>query len=512
MRLQEARHPPWRQSQARTTDMPAPGPQASGKIADGRLRAIPYTKILLILFLLTLPVVNPTVHGDGVGYYAFARTLLIQHDLRFEEDWRRARQFSSGDEESAEAGLSSEHYTATGYIDNHFTVGPAMLWSPFLVAAHALVLLWNATGGHVAANGFSTPYLAAMAIGTAVYGFLGLWLSFSLARKFARARWALLATLGIWTASSLPVYMYFNPSWSHAHSAFAVALFFWYWERTRGGRTAAQWAILGAIAGLMIDVYLPNGVFLMVPAIEALLLHRTSWREDNGSAQKRLLLGELGFGAAAWMALLPTLITRKIVFGGFLRVGAYSESDWRWSAPHWREVLFSTDHGAFSWTPILALAVAGLLLGTRTTRQVAGYLAAGAAAFYYLIACYPYWDGVASFGNRFLISLTPIYVFGLALLLQRCGGYVRDGGRAFVAAAGVVALLATWNAGFILQWGEHLVPVRGEISFRDMIHNQFLVVPKEIAGHAGSYLFRRREEMHRIEQRDLEEKRKQGLP
>ena len=29
-----------------------------------------YTRILLILFLWTLPLVNPIVHGDGVGYYA----------------------------------------------------------------------------------------------------------------------------------------------------------------------------------------------------------------------------------------------------------------------------------------------------------------------------------------------------------------------------------------------------------------------------------------------------------
>ena len=35
----------------------------------------------------------------------------------------------------------------------------------------------------------------------------------------------------------LPVYMYFNPSWSHAHSAFIVALFVWYWDRTRTTRT-----------------------------------------------------------------------------------------------------------------------------------------------------------------------------------------------------------------------------------------------------------------------------------
>ena len=49
-----------------------------------------YTRILLLLFLCTFPLVNPIVHGDGVGYYAYIRAPLIQHNLRFEEDWRDA--------------------------------------------------------------------------------------------------------------------------------------------------------------------------------------------------------------------------------------------------------------------------------------------------------------------------------------------------------------------------------------------------------------------------------------
>src|SRR5215469_12636784 len=35
-----------------------------------------YTRILWILFLCTLPLVNPIVHGDGVGYYAYVRAPL----------------------------------------------------------------------------------------------------------------------------------------------------------------------------------------------------------------------------------------------------------------------------------------------------------------------------------------------------------------------------------------------------------------------------------------------------
>ena len=56
-----------------------------------------YDKILAFLFVLSLPLVNPWVRGDGVGYYAFGRALLIQHDLNFQQDWLRANSsFRSG--------------------------------------------------------------------------------------------------------------------------------------------------------------------------------------------------------------------------------------------------------------------------------------------------------------------------------------------------------------------------------------------------------------------------------
>src|SRR5207253_4454468 len=133
---------------------------------------------------------------------------------------------------------------------------------PFLLVTHLIVLSVNHLGVHISANGYSRPYLVAMAVATASYGFAGLYLAFGLARRYVEERWAFLATLGVWFASSLPVYMYFNPSWAHAHCVFAVGLYLWYWHRTREDRTLRQWLILGLISGLMLDVYYPNAALL----------------------------------------------------------------------------------------------------------------------------------------------------------------------------------------------------------------------------------------------------------
>jgi len=484
----------------------------SANVSAGGRSSARSGRILLVLFLLSLPLVNPIVHGDGVGYYAYARAPLIQHNLRFEEDWRHANLYFSQARTLPNGQLNPSEYTETGYVSNLFTIGPAMLWTPFLLVAHAFVLCADALGAHIPANGFSTPYLLAMALGTAIYGFLGLLFSYFLARKYAGERWAFLSTLAIWGASSLPVYMYFNPAWSHAHSVFAVALFLWYWDRTRDRRTFLQWILLGLLAGLMVDVYFPNGVFLVLPLIESILAYWNSWKEKNLRAAGALFAANISFTVAVVLAFLPTLVTRSIIFGGFFRFGSYTAAPWDWSAPYWSVVLFSSEHGLLSWTPILALAILGLFFAPRHARSVTRYLAVAAASYYYVISSYPSWNGMASFGNRFFISLTPIFIFGLALLLQRFAQLFRSPRRAFAAAAALLFLLVAWNAGLIFQWGSHLIPARGPVSFSEVIHNQFFVVPRQLSADLQRYLFKRKALMRQIEDRDIQQLEKNSSP
>ena len=471
-----------------------------------RLRIIGHPRRqLLLLFLLSLPLINPYVHGDGVGYYAYARAPLIQHNLRFEDDWRRANEYFAKARTQSDGRLDQHEYSSTGYVTNIFTVGPAILWSPLLLLAHGTVLAIDHFGGAVPADGFSLPYRMAMAIGTAVYGFLGLFFAFLLASKYVGERWAFLATLGIWFATSLPVYMYFNPSWSHAHSAFVVALFLWYWDRTRPDRSLSQWLLLGLIAGLMLDTYFPNGVFLLIPLIES----ARSYFRSFGSGNIGTLCDQFGknvlFLVALIAAVSPTLITRAIVFGSPFRFGAYGALPWNWSAPFWRLVLFSSDHGLLTWTPLVGFALIGLLLADRGTKETAWYCGIGALAYYYVIASYPYWDGFSSFGNRFFISLTPVFVLGLAILLRRAAERISVPAVSVVCLSSVLAAFMLWNAGFIFQWGTHLIPVRGPISWSEMAHNQVSVVPRQAAEKAQAYLFRRSSEMKDIEQRDIEQ-------
>ncbi len=464
-----------------------------------------YEKALILLFLATLPLVNPWVRGDGVGYYAFARAILIEHRLDFRKDWMNANtSFRMGriSESRDTEIINQDQFTPTGHLDNHFSIGPAILWAPFLIVAHGVVKVADAFGAGITADGFSRPYLIAMALGTALYGFGALWISFRVVRRYLPESCAFIGTLGIWFASSLPVYMYFNLSWSHAHSAFIVALFLWYWLSTLGRRTLGQWILLGAIAGLMMDVYYINAVLLLLPLAESLGAYYSATRSDGKAMFTRTLAGNLLFGLALFIAFLPTLVTKKVIYGSYLNFG-YQEH-WYWRSPAFFKVAFSSDHGFLAWTPVLILAIAGLVLFGRRERKLGLALLGVFLLYVYAIGCYQDWDGISSFGNRFFVSLTPVFVIGLAAFFDWLATVLQP--RRAVWTAGIAtAVLVIVNFGLMFQWGMHLIPPRGPVSWRTAAYNQVAVVPGMATGMVRSYFTRRSGLMSRIEQQDVHE-------
>ena len=76
-------------------------------------------------------------------------------------------------------------------------------------------------------DGFSKPYIAAIAYGSAVYGFLALVLAILCARRLGFN--GFVPALAVWLGTPLLFYMYVAPPFSHACSAFAVALFTYVW-------------------------------------------------------------------------------------------------------------------------------------------------------------------------------------------------------------------------------------------------------------------------------------------
>ena len=452
------------------------------------------------LFLLTLPLVNPYVRGDGNGYYAYVRSAVIDHDLDFENEFRRGDPLFRTIYFEDDGALRPSMRSPTGDVVDQWAVGPSLLWLPFFLAAHLVVRVLDLLGAGIAADGFSPIYRYACAAGTALYGAAALLLSADLAARLAGRRAAALAVIAIWWASSLPVYMYFVPFHVHALSAFAVTLFLWCWIRWRPfAPEAGRWAVWGLTAGLMIDVYYLNALLLVAAAAEwaATVGARaeSGRRGESGGGVRRRHAGRAGAPLRrevdrAGLALLDRL-SRRVLLAVATPVAARVLG---------RARAVPVDAGA----PGRGRRVRAVVAGRAGDRCARGAARSRSSTTWWR----PTRTGTASRRSGTVSSSRSRPRSSSAWRSSSPGSGRRTGGRlARAAAPAVVAIAIVWNVGFMFQWGTNIVPNRGPVDFGQVALDQVTVVPRRMATFAWRYLTARTALTHDVEQGDIRQRR-----
>lgn len=443
----------------------------------------------MLALLASVLVVNAHVRGDGNGYFAWLASAVVDHDLDFTNQYRHADPLFRNYVVDANGQARPEQLTQTKHLINQWAVGPAVLWSPWFMAAHAYVV---ATGTDPQ-DGYAPVYLRAVAAGTIVYAFLALLLGIDAAGRFGiSVNAARAAAVLVLAATSLLMYVYMLPFHVHTAAAFTSALFLWYWISRDGSFTRANWIVWGACYGLMGMTYQVDAV-LGVVALHAAL---RSWPERRG----RLIIDLLAFAAAAVVVAIPHWIGKGIVYGSPWATGYRDEFFW-WS-PRLLQTLFSTNHGAILWTPLLAVGLIGLWLLRRDSRIA--WIGAATVIFYLTIASYQNWHGLSSFGNRFFISLSLPLLVGVAAAADRV---MREGRAGVVAMATVGAVLIAWNGGLAFQWLAKMIPNRGPVNV-GLVITQQTQVPRLMTTYGLRYFTDRANLIAEIERRDqLEQSR-----
>jgi hypothetical protein len=415
--------------------------------------------LLVYLALLPAPRLDGQLIGsDGVGYYVYVRSLVIDHDLDFRDEYAYYQR-----------AFKMPGPTPIGRAGNKYAVGPALLWMPFFLAAHAIALLGHALGLGIAADGYGYLYQAAISVGSIVYGALGFAMAYSCAgRMFSRA--AALAAVGLlWFAGNAIYYMVFEPSMSHMVSLFSVAALLSLWFlRFRGVEDPAlgQAALLGAAGGLVLLVRLQDAPFLLLPYGYLLARFIGALRAGDGRRARLWLWSGLLAAVCTVLVFLPQMIAWQRLYGNWL-TSPYTDDHnpaFYWLQPQIGAVLFSTFHGLFVWHPVYLLALIGLAIVGQRDRRLALTLAALLAIEVYIIAAWWAWWQGDSFGGRMFLSATWIWALGLAGLIEWLWARRRLRG----AALAVGALLLAWNGLALMQYRLGFVPMSAPLTWEQM--------------------------------------------
>lgn len=445
---------------------------------------------LCLAFAITLPAVTSRLYAsDEIEYFAWLRSIAFDHDVDFRNEYQHF--YDTGVAHTTEfydTFLSAERANEIGRPVNYATPGPGILWSPFYLVGHVAAIFSGAPR-----DGFSHPYIAAIAYGSACYGFLATIISAVIARRvFGRGR---AVSLAIAFGTPLIFYTYVAPGFGHAASAFAVSLLVWVWLRVRTRWTIAGGIALGLCAGL-VGVVREQDVFLALgPAIDFLIY----WLGRGAAVSPDPRRNPAAVAAAGTLAFLagiaPLLLAYKALNGRFFPTETAARK-MTWTAPHAWGVLFDPHHGLFAWTPLAVVAVIGLVavafagrnavVRSQTTdrdaRRIAIIALIMVAAQAYSSGSVESWTVAGSFGQRRFVAITPLLVLGLAGLFT----FVQTTWSRRAISV-IVVLCIWWNLGLMAQFGLHRMD-RQQLMLKDNARVTFLELPLEAPRLAWRYL------------------------
>ncbi len=354
--------------------------------------------------------------GDAWGYYAHLPSALIYQDIGTYDSTIAATAKYDPNMADPKADLYGLRETPLGKYIIKYPVGVPLLEVPFFGIAH----VWaNNSSGQYDPDGFSRPYMLLAGLGAIFYVVLGLLLLWQILARYFPTTTVVAVTLIVAFATNLYYFSVYNNVMSHPFLFFLHAALIWttirFWEQPGGLRAAA----VGLAAAMIAITRTQEVIAAIIPVVWGL----TNWTSVQERA-RFIALRWKWFAVAAlafFVALFPQLLYWKMVGGSWVYFSYQGESfDFR--HPHIKGGLLDFRNGWLIYTPVMALALVGLL---RLRRSIPA-------------AWWPFW------------AFFPLHVF--ITYSWWCWMYINGfGSRPMVETYALLAfpLAAFW------QWGEH---------------------------------------------------------
>lgn len=375
--------------------------------------------ISIILLMGRFSTTNSIAGGDAVYYYMNVRSLVIDHDIDFKNEYAHFYNEVSPFTGYRKILSIPDENLATGRLPNKYPIGTAIFLAPFFALAHVLALLLQKLGFSVQPDGYGSLYQLSAGFGSLLYAFAGIILIYHLGRKLYNPAVAFAGASAIWLATPLIYYMTMEPLMSHTISMFGITLFVFLWYVTREDRKMYQWSILGLVGGLLVTIRYQDALFTLIPFIDTLylLLKR---RAPSHQPWFRSLLGLLIFTLSSILAATPQFYSNIILNGSLIPGYSQQGEDFcYWNSPKLLYTLFSAQSGLILWSPIIFFSFIGLYFLLKKNMSLGLLLSFSFAIQWYLVSSWWSIDQGHTFGNRMLLNSVVVFAVGLMQFLDK---------------------------------------------------------------------------------------------
>ena len=381
------------------------------------------------------------IRSDGFSYYVYLPSWFLYGDPTLEAV---ARDCCGG---TFPEYTTMVRWPSTGRWVNPHPIGVAVQMIPFFAAAAALSW-WS----NLPRDGFSLYDEHFAGLSGLAYFLAGLaslrWL---LRRHFSDV--VVLATLVTITwGTNLFHYAVYDSVYSHAFSFCLIATLVALTERWWDDPAWRVSLALSVVAALVVLTRHPNAMFLTLVPLYGVTSWTTLRRNLDRLWERRAAAA--GIAGMTALCLTPQLAIYKQATGHWL-VSSYGTIGFTFGSPHLAGVLFSVQKGLFFWSPVLALAVAGLFVARGWARGLVVATVLIMAVDTYLIASWSDWQFGGSYSHRGFTDSLGL----LAIFLASFFAWVAGRPRLVQPVAVLVSAAVVLSVAQMIQYWLGIVPI-----------------------------------------------------
>ncbi len=349
--------------------------------------------------------------GDSLGYYLYLPAFFIHHDAGSFDKSIKAAVLHHPDVKIDMTGGGEEivkKCDKTNLLLCKYTSGVATMLAPAFFITH---LCAKVTGQ--IADGYTNFYGIGLGLGVIAWLVIGMYyLLVVLLRYFDRSV-AATVVLSLVFATNIYYNVTYNGIMSHALLCSVYALLVYHSDTYYRNPTIRRALYIGLCCG-MISLMRMNELYcIIVPLLWN--IKSFSGIKDRFLYIKTNFIDYLYAGLLMVSVFIPQIIYWKTYSGSWFFNGYRGESfDFRHS--HWLEGWFGFDNGWLVWTPIMVLALVGLLLSAFKERAAFAATVVLLPLHAYIIYSWWCWNYINGFGSRPMEHLYPLLAFGMANL------------------------------------------------------------------------------------------------
>lgn len=345
--------------------------------------------------------------SDSWGHYVHLPALMLYHDTGDYSKTIAAWQQYYPNRPDPRQDAYGIRPTQTGQYAVKYPIGVALLESPFFLTAHAVALAM----GKFPADGFCIPYAWAVALSSVFFSVLGLFFLFKNLRFYFSERISLFATATIGVATNLLFFASYTTGMAHPVAFCLIAYLLIAtrrWHRTPNFKNSLK---LGVTLGLIGLVRTQDLIAAVIPLFWGI----RNWPDFAGRLGYFAIKGKaIGWALLAFcLTFLPQICYWKYTTGEYWHYG-YQGEQFDWSNPRILDGLFSFQNGWLVYTPVMFLALWGLLRLRRHTPDFVLPLLIFLPLHWIISYSWWCWMYINGFGSRPMIDAYALLALPLA--------------------------------------------------------------------------------------------------